>query len=254
MRDISGLYAFCTNIVCTTQRFACAFKFNLGFFSALGAERILEDVIRFIRQKYPTIPVILDAKYNDIGNSATRYAWTAFKRYGAHVVTINGYLGRDTILPFIDDYPDHGAIVLVRTSNPSGGQVQNLGLDMGGYLYEQMASLAFLWDHDQQNTCRDQLGIVAGATNPADIATIRKIIGPNMPMLIPGVGKQGGDLDAAVIATVGSAGLGRFMINVSSGICHASRGDDYAEAAAHAAKQYHDAICRAHNTALENTM
>jgi len=223
-----GIARFCTEIVDATAPFACAFKPQIAYFAAAGAERQLEIVIAHIRDRHPDIPVVLDAKRGDIGSTAALYAREAFERYGADAVTVNPYLGFDSIEPFLA-WPQHGVILLCRTSNPGGADLQGQRLADGEALYERVARLAA----GPWNTS-GQLGLVVGATFPAELARVRAIVG-DLPLLVPGIGAQGGDVEASVAAGMASDGFG-MMINSSRAILYAGRGEDFAAAAGVAAR------------------
>ena len=178
--------AFCRAIVDATADLVCAYKPQIAYFAALGAERALEDVIAHVRAVAPNAAVILDAKRGDIGPTATQYAREAFDRYGADAVTVNPYLGYDTIEPFLE----RGSVfVLCRTSNPGSGDLQSLTVD-GEPLYRRVGrELAQHFGHT------GRLGLVAGATYPAELAELRAVVG-QIPLLVPGVGAQGGEVAA----------------------------------------------------------
>jgi orotidine-5'-phosphate decarboxylase len=228
-----AIFAFCREIVDATAPFASAFKPQIAYFAAHRAEDQLEALIAHIHERHPGLPVILDAKRGDIGSTAQQYAREAFVRYGADAVTVNPYMGFDSIEPYLA-HSGKGVIVLCRTSNPGGSDLQFL--ETGGRpLYQAVARLAA----DQWNAS-GQLGLVVGATFPKEIEIVRQIV-DDMPLLIPGIGPQGGDVEATVRAgrTAGGAGM---MINSSRAILYASKGDDFAEAAARAAQETRDKI------------
>lgn len=218
------IYRFCTAIVDATADLVCAFKPQIAYFSARRAEDQLEAIIAHIHEFHPGIPVILDAKRGDIGSTAEQYAIECFERYKADAVTVSPYLGRDSVEPWLA-YPDKGVILLCRTSNPGGSDFQFLKVDPGGTaLYEQVAeTVAREW-----NTT-GQCALVVGATFPEEIARVRAIVG-TMPLLVPGIGAQGGDIEATVKAgkTPDGAGL---MINSARAILYAGGGEDFASAA-----------------------
>lgn len=236
-----ALFRFCRDIVDATAEHVCAFKPQIAYFAALGAEVELERLIAHIHAAYPGIPVILDAKRGDIGSTAERYAVEAFERYDADAVTINPYMGFDSIEPWLA-WPDRGVFLLCRTSNPGGSDLQSL--DVGGEaLYERVARLA----HDKWNTS-GELGLVLGATFPAELQRVR-VLAPDMPVLVPGIGAQGGDIDATVAAGVTADGWG-MVINSSRAILYASSGADFAAAAKSVASQTREAIQKARRDAL----
>lgn len=235
------VWAFCRAIVDATAPFVCAFKPQIAYFAAMGAEKTLERVIAYIHEKHPDIPVILDAKRGDIGSTARQYAKEAFVRYKADAVTVSPYMGYDTITPYLE-YQDKGVIILCRTSNPGGADIEELVCD-GEMIYERIARLA----SSPWNTTR-QLGLVVGATQPAEIARVRKIA-PSLPLLVPGIGAQGGDVNAAVAAGLDAAGAG-MIINSSRAIIFAGKDENFAQAAADAARATRDAIRAAKVKAL----
>ncbi len=226
---------FCRAIVDATADLVCCFKPQIAYFSASRAEEQLEELVAHIHSRHPGVPVILDAKRGDIGSTAEQYAIEAFERYQADAVTINPYLGRDSVAPYLA-YRDKGVILLCRTSNPGGSDLQFL--DVGGEkLYERLARLV----SDEWNE-GGQCGLVVGATFPREIARVRELTG-NMPLLVPGIGTQGGDIEATVRAGCNSNGNG-LMINSSRAILYASRGEDYAAASRTVALETRDAINR----------
>ena len=233
-----AIFEFCKGIVDATADLACSFKPQIAYFAARRAEDQLEALIAHIHEKHPGIPVILDAKRGDIGSTAEQYAVEAFERFQADAVTVNPYMGRDSVDPYLA-YPDKGVILLCRTSNAGGSDLQFL--DVGGEkLYERVARLAA----EQWNTT-GQIGLVVGATFPAEIARVREIVG-DMPLLVPGIGAQGGDIEATVNAgktgknaTAKSTGL---MINSSRAILYAGKDENFAAAARRVALETRDAI------------
>lgn len=228
---------FCRRIVDATAPFACGFKPQIAYFSALGAEDQLLDLCRYIRERHPSLPIVLDAKRGDIGSTAEQYAREAFERYGADAVTVNPYMGRDSVQPYID-YGDRGVIVLCRTSNIGGADLQDIRLANGTPLYLHIADqVARVW-----NTT-GQCALVVGATFPEEIAQVRRRIG-DMPLLIPGIGVQGGDIQATVQAGRRADGRG-MMINSSRAILYASAKDDWEQAAAKTARATRGAIRQA---------
>ncbi len=215
---------FCTAIVDGTADIACAFKPNAAFFERFGAPGLaaLGAVMRHIEVVAPDVPVIYDAKRGDIGSTNRGYVEDAFDRLGADAVTVHPYLGRDALAPFLDR-ADRGVIVLVRTSNPGGGEFQDLRID-GEPLYRVVARhVAEQWNGN--GNC----AVVVGATYPEELAEVRRIVG-DMPILIPGIGAQGGDLRRTVEAGRDVKGRG-MIINASRAIIYASNGDGFAEAA-----------------------
>jgi orotidine-5'-phosphate decarboxylase len=238
-RGPEAIFTFCRDIVDATAACVCAFKPQIAYFSAVRAERELERLIEHIHAKHPGIPVILDAKRGDIGSTAERYAIEAFERYGADAVTINPYMGFDSIEPWLA-WEGRGVILLCRTSNPGGSDLQ--ALDVGGEaLYERVARLAAgPWN------ASGQIGLVLGATFPAELARVRAIAS-NLPMLVPGIGAQGGDVAATVTAGLADDGWG-MVINSSRAILYADPGAGFAQAAAQAAESTRNQI-RAARTA-----
>ena len=229
-----GIYQFCTAIIDATADLACAFKPQIAYFAALGAEGQLERICAYLRDKYPHIPLILDSKRGDIGATAKQYAREAYDRYGADAVTVSPYMGSDSVEPYME-WSDRGVIVLCRTSNPGGSDLQFLETD-GEPLYLRVASLvADKWNR------HGQCGLVVGATFPAELAAVRARVGADMPLLVPGVGAQGGDVLATVQAGCNAAGTG-MLINSSRAILYASQGDDWRDAAKAMALQTRDAI------------
>jgi len=228
-----AILEFCTAIVDATADFVCAFKPQIAYFAAHRAEDQLEALIAHIHARHAGIPVILDAKRGDIGSTAEQYAVEAFGRFQADAVTVNPYMGRDSLDPWLA-WPDKGVILLCRTSNPGGSDLQFL--DVGGEkLYERVARLAA----GEWNTT-GQIALVVGATFPAEIARVRAIVG-DMPLLVPGIGAQGGDIAATVEAgrTANATGL---MINSSRAILYAGKDEDFAAAARKVAEETRAAI------------
>ena len=226
-------YDFCTAIVDATAQYACSFKPQIAYFASRAAESELEGIIEYIHKNYPDIPVILDAKRGDIGSTAKHYAKEAFERFQADAVTLSPYMGFDSVEPYLE-YEDKGAILLCRTSNRGGNDIQMLQVD-GKPIYQRVAELASgPWN------LNGQLGLVVGATYPNEIAQVRAIVG-DMPLLVPGVGAQGGDINACVNAGITADRCG-MMINSSRAILYASSGEDFREAAANVAKQTREAI------------
>ena len=233
--EADGIFLFCKAIIDATADLACSFKPQIAYFAALGAERQLEQVCAHVRDTYPHIPLILDAKRGDIGATARQYAREAFDRYGADAVTVNPYMGFDSVEPYME-WADRGVIVLCRTSNPGGSDLQFL--DVGGQpLYQHVARMVA--DKWNQN---GQCALVVGATVPQELAEVRAIVG-DMPLLVPGVGAQGGDVASTVRSGKTAAGAG-MMINSSRAILYASpQGDEnFAAAARRVAQETRDAI------------
>ena len=225
--DPARILDFCSRIVDATKDLVCAFKPQIAHFAAWRAEGQLEELLAYIRRVAPGVPVILDAKRGDIGSTAEQYAREAFERYQADAVTLSPFLGFDSIEPYMR-FDGRGLILLCRTSNPGGADLQGLALEGGERLFERIARLAAgEWNRN------GQLGLVVGATFPAEIARVRELA-PTLPLLIPGVGAQGGDAEATVRA--GWRPGGPIVVNSSRAILYASSGDDFAEAARRAAE------------------
>jgi len=208
----SPLLAFNRRIVDATADFAAAYKPQIAFYSALGAEDELRSSIRYIRERAPAALVILDAKRNDIGNTAEAYAREAFDRYDADAVTVNPYMGEDSVRPFLAR-PDRGAVLLCRTSNPGAKDFQDLLID-GLPLYRRVAERAAGYWNEHRN-----LMLVVGATYPREMADLR-LAHPDLPFLVPGIGAQGGDLEATLAAGLDARGSG-LLINSSRNIIYA---------------------------------
>ena len=236
MRDSpDAIYAFCREIADSTADLVCAFKPQFAYFASARAEAQLERLLAHLRERHPDVPVILDVKRGDIGATAEHYAREAFERYGADAVTLSPYMGRDSIEPFLA-YADRGAFLLCRTSNAGGADLQML--DVGGEpLYQRVARLACGdWNRGRQ------LGLVVGATYPTELATVRALVG-DMPLLVPGIGAQGGDIGASVRAGQTSGGTG-IVINSSRAILYAGDGLDFTEQARAVARATRDEINR----------
>jgi orotidine-5'-phosphate decarboxylase len=214
--DPQPLFAFNRRIVDATLESAAAYKPQIAFYSALGRESELEASIAYIRARAPAALIILDAKRNDIGNTAKAYAREAFERYGADAVTVNPYMGEDSVLPFLTR-PDRGAILLCRTSNPGARDFQDLLVD-GRPLYKRVAERAAARWNEHRN-----LMLVVGATYPEEMAELRRAH-PALWFLVPGIGAQGGDLDSTLAAGLNAAGTG-LLINSSRGIIYAGGGE-----------------------------
>ncbi len=239
--DPRRIYDFCSAIVDATHDLVLAFKPQIAYFAAQRAEDQLERLIAHIHRVAPAVPVILDAKRGDIGSTAAQYAREAFERYQADALTLSPLMGFDSIEPYLR-YTDKGLLLLCRTSNPGGSDLQAQRLASGRLLYEHIAELAQgPWNRN------GQLGLVVGATFPAEIERVRQLA-PALPLLIPGVGAQGGDAAATVRAGWrGSAGSSRapIIVNSSRGVLYASAGSDYAAAARAAAALLRDTLNQA---------
>jgi orotidine-5'-phosphate decarboxylase len=230
-----AIFEFCRDIVDATADLVCAFKPQFAHFAAAGATGALFKTIAHIRSKHPKIPVILDVKRGDIGSTAEMYAREAFDHYHADAMTVNPYLGGDTLKPYTDR-ADRGVIVLCRTSNPGAGDLQDL-ISGGTPVYEIVADLAAR----EWNT-NGNLLLVVGATYPEELGVIRRIVG-DMPLLVPGVGAQGGDVDAVVKAGRDSEGYG-LIISSSREIIYAGNGPDFAQQSRAAAEKLKAGINR----------
>lgn len=238
----TAIATFNRAIVDATADLAAAFKPQIAHYAAHGEGglRALSTTIRYIHERHPEVPVILDAKRNDIGSTAERYAVEVFDVFGADAVTVSPYLGGDSLEPFLAR-AERGVFILCRTSNPGARDLQDLPVGRDGRpLYQVVAQLAA-----QQWNARGNVGLVVGATYPDELKAVREVAG-DIPFLVPGVGAQGGDVAAAVTLGQDSRGSG-VLVNSSRGILYASTGADYAEAARRAAQELRDAInaCRA---------
>ncbi|MGQ4582629.1 orotidine-5'-phosphate decarboxylase [Lysobacter sp. F60174L2] len=236
--DEDAVFSFCRGIVDATAPYVCAFKPQIAHFAALGAEDALARLVAHIHAAHPGIPVILDSKRGDIGSTAQHYASEAFDRYGADAVTANPYLGRDSVQPFLDR-ADRGVVILCRTSNPGAGDLQDLvaqdGDGVARPLYQHVAGkVAREWN--THGNCM----LVVGATWPAQLREVREIVG-DVPFLVPGVGAQGGDVEAVVSNAKTADGTG-LVVSSSRAVLYASSGEDFAEAAADAARALRDQI------------
>lgn len=228
------LYEFCRQMVDACAPHVCAFKPQIAYFASAHGEMQLEALCRYIKQQYPTHPLILDAKRGDIGTTAEHYAKEAFERYQADAVTVNPYMGLDSLEPFLQ-WRDKGVFILCRTSNPGGSDLQFLTLDNGQPLYLYLAELiATQWDQHQQ------CGLVVGATYPDEIRAVRAVVG-DRPLLIPGIGAQGGNIEQTVAAGADQTQQG-MLINSSRAILYASQGEDWLQAAAQVARDTQRAI------------
>jgi orotidine-5'-phosphate decarboxylase len=226
-----GIERFCRSIVDATADLVCAFKPQIAHFAANRAEPQLEAVCDYVRERYPGVVLVLDAKRGDIGSTAEQYAREAFDRYGADAVTVNPYLGTDAAAPFLER---GGVLAVCRTSNPGSGDLQDLPVD-GSPLYQRVARMVV-----ERWAPLGECGLVVGATFPRQLAEVRAIVG-DLPILVPAVGEQQGDLDASVRA--GSTGHGTgLLVSSSRAILYASRSSDFAEQARAAAIVTRDAI------------
>ena len=220
--DASRIFDFCARIVDATRDVVSAYKPQIAYFAAQRAEDQLEELMAYIRRVAPGVPVILDAKRGDIGATAEQYAREAFVRYQADAVTLSPFMGFDSIEPYMK-HDGKGLILLCRTSNPGGSDLQAQVLAGGDTLFEHIAKLAAgPWNRN------GQLALVVGATFPAELARVRELA-PTLPLLIPGIGAQGGDIDATVQA--GWRADGPIIVSSSRAILYAGNGDDFATAA-----------------------
>ena len=239
--DASHIFDFCAAIVDATADLAMAFKPQIAYFAAHRAEAQLERLIAHMRSAAPNVPIILDAKRGDIGSTAEQYAIEAFERYGADAVTLSPFMGFDSVAPYLK-YHGKGAFLLCRTSNPGGDDLQSQRLasvDGQPLLYEHIARLVQgPWN------LNGQLGLVVGATYPAEIERVRALA-PTVPLLIPGVGAQGGDAAATVKAgwrAVAGETASPIVVNSSRAILYASSGSDFADAARREAVRTRDLL------------
>ena len=233
--DASPIFQFNKAIIDATRDLVCAYKPQFAHYAAYEAEDQLERTIEYIHRTCPGVPVILDAKRGDVGNTAERYAIEVFERYGADAVTVNPYLGGDALEPFLRR-ADKGVIILCRTSNPGAREVQDLMVG-DRKLYQVVAELAA----QRWNSLGNCL-LVVGATYPRELAEVRALVG-DMPLLVPGVGTQGGDVAQVVQNGQTRSGTG-LLISSSRAILYASAGEDFATAARAAA----DALRRSANS------
>ncbi len=224
--------SFLQEIVQATADLVCAYKPNLAFFEALGTGG-MQTLLEGLRSVPAQVPIIVDAKRGDIGNTARFYARSLFESYGFDAATVNPYGGRDAVEPFLD-YADRGVFVWCRSSNPGAADLQDLTLSDGRPVYEAVAEKAREWN------VLGNVGLVVGATWPHELERVRHLC-PDMPILLPGVGAQEGDLDAAVAAAL-DAGGGGIIVSASRQVLYASRGKDYAKAARKAAQRLRERI------------
>ena len=245
---------FCRDIIAATADTVCAFKPQIAYFAAQGAEDVLAGLIAHIHAEHPGIPVILDAKRGDIGSTARQYGVEAFDRFKADALTLSPFMGFDSIEPYFE-WAGRGLILLCRTSNPGGNDLQALSVlptsNTGNAaasgaqpekLYEHLARLAAgPWN------VNGELGLVVGATFPDELACVRALA-PRLPLLVPGVGAQGGDVNATVRAGLDADGYG-LVINSSRAILYAGKGRDFADQARKAAVATRDAIRAARDAA-----
>jgi len=236
--DIKGIFTFNKAVIDATADLVCCYKPQIAYYAAVGAEEQLKQSIDYIHTAYPEIPVILDAKRNDIGSTADMYAKEAFVRYGADALTVNPFMGSDTLEPFLK-YQDKGVIILCKTSNPGSADFQNRLID-GKPLFMLIAEKAENQWNTNGNVC-----IVVGATYPQEMKSIRAAA-PSVTFLVPGIGAQGGDIISVMKNGVNAQGDG-LIINSSRAIIHASSSMDFAEKAREAAIKQRDSINTARN-------
>ena len=230
-----AVFEFCRDIVDATADLVCAFKPQIAHFAALRAEDALERLIAHVHASHPGVPVILDAKRGDIGSTAQHYVSEAFDRYQADAVTLNPYLGRDSVQPFLDR-ADKGVILLCHTSNPGAADLQDL--DVGGIpLYQHVAHI-IARDWNTNGNC----ALVTGATWPEQLGEVRALVG-DMPLLVPGIGAQGGDVGAVVRNGRSAQGNG-LLISSSRAILYAGSDETFAGAARVASQELRDTINR----------
>ena len=243
--DASRIFDFCATIVDATKDLVIAFKPQIAYFAAQRAEDQLERLIAHIHAVAPEVPVILDAKRGDIGSTAEQYAHEVFERYRADAVTLSPFMGFDSIEPYLR-YDGKGAILLCRTSNPGGSDLQAQTLHNGDKVFEHIARLAQgEWNRS------GQLALVVGATYPDEIERVRALA-PTLPLLIPGIGAQGGDAAATVRAgwrAEGGRTVAPIIVSSSRAVLYASRGDNFAEAARRAASATRDELNQARHRA-----
>lgn len=231
----AGAAELCTRVIDATADLAVAYKPNLAFFLAWGREGL--DALYSVRQRIPAeVPVILDCKVGDVDSTSAAYATSWFDELGVDAITVHPYLGEDALAPFME-YAGKGVIVLAKTSNPGSGDLQDRTLaDTGAPVFRYIARRAATWNEAYPAT----LGLVVGATWPEQLREIRQDA-PSLPILLPGLGAQGGDLDASLAAALRPDGTG-VLCSVSRGIMYASSGDDVADAARAAASGFRDRI------------
>lgn len=239
--DPDRAFTFGKAIIDATAEFACAFKPQIAHFAAQGAEDALERLIAYAHAAHPGIPVILDAKRGDIGSTALNYAREAFDRFRADAVTANPYLGSDSLAPYLER-ADRGVVVLCRTSNPGAADLQDLPVASADGatrpLYQRVAEKAARdWN------ANGNLSLVVGATWPEQLGEVRAIVGGDVPLLVPGIGAQGGDVEAVLKHGLNADRTG-LIVSSSRAILYASSGADFADAAARVARETRDLINR----------
>jgi orotidine-5'-phosphate decarboxylase len=221
-----ALFIFNREIIDATHDLVCAYKPNAAFYEAQGDAglRVLTKTVRYIKETYPSLPVILDAKRADIGSTNLGYVAAAFERMGVDAITVHPYLGKEALAPFLAR-KEKGIIILVRTSNPGAGEFQDLLVgDSQEPLYLVVARhVATSWN--ENGNC----ALVVGATYPTELQRVRAIVG-DMPLLIPGIGAQGGQIAETITAGKDSRGWG-MIINAARSIIFVSQGNDFVQAA-----------------------
>ncbi|AGF48983.1 orotidine-5'-phosphate decarboxylase [Candidatus Kinetoplastidibacterium galati] len=230
-----SIFEFCKGIIEATAEYISSVKMQIAYFSAYRAEEELEEICAYIRSNYPYLPIILDSKRGDIGDTSEKYAIEAFERYKADALTVNPFMGLDSIEPYLE-WEDRGVLVLCRTSNPGGSDFQSLKIIDGTPLYLHIARVI-----SEEWNINSQFGLVAGATFPKELALIRKTIGEDMPILVPGIGAQGGEVYSTVVSGTNNNCSGA-MISSSRAIIYASNNDNWREASSIAAKRFRDDI------------
>ena len=237
VRGPQAIFDFCAAIVDATHDLVCAFKPQIAHFSANRAEDQLEALIAHIHARYPDVPVILDAKRGDIGSTAEQYAREAFERYRADAVTLSPFMGHDTIAPYLA-YEGKGVFLLCRTSNVGGDDLQALPVAAGAAPAEPLFLRVARLVADEWNA-GGQCGLVVGATYPKELANVRHIVG-DMPLLVPGIGAQGGDLEASVHG--GATVNGGLLVSSSRAVLYAGRDEEFAAASRRVVLATWDAI------------
>lgn len=233
LREPYPIFSFNRAIIEETHDLVCAYKPQIAFYAAERAEDQLEMTIAFIKEHYPHIPIILDAKRGDVGSTAKQYALEAFDRYQADAVTVNPYLGFDSLQPFLE-YKNKGVIILCHTSNKGAKDIQELHVN-DHFLYEKIATLAATHWNIHQN-----ISLVIGGTYPEALSKIRALIG-DMLILVPGIGAQGASIQDVVTHGKTAEG-GGLMISASRSILYASHHDDFAKDSRKAALKLREEI------------
>jgi orotidine-5'-phosphate decarboxylase len=227
--EVADVPGYLSAIIEATLPYAACYKTNIAFYEQWGIDglRALEQTLRAIPR---SVPVIGDVKRGDMGNTAAAYARAMFEQWDFGAITVNGYQGRDAAEPFLA-YEGRGVFILCRTSNPGSVELQEQQLTNGRLVFEQMAVTATAW--------APNIGLVVGATAPDELRRVRELV-PQTPLLVPGIGAQGGD-PQQVIEAAGNA-PGTIVVNASRSILYAGEGPRFAEAAAEAARSLRDAL------------